>query len=236
MYKNTQYYNKESVVYSQKRYPVTNTQYTHSFFNKRLEHIIYLLKKIVENKTNLSLLEIGCADGIIIGRIHDTFQKNFSLFVGIDISPEMIRVAQGRFNNDIIFYTRDNFTVRELKDIIIEVGVINYAILKEEIVFSRKLLRDTGYYICSYAGSDSLFNKLKKNKDEFNNFVSYQEFENVLKNNFNLVRVIPVGFFIPYIWKVPCVARFIQPVIEKILKPFVPNLFHEKIYLLKKKL
>lgn len=232
--KDTDFYNKESETYSEKRYPKVPTSYTQFFFKKRLKIVFRLLEKNLKDTEELSFLDIGCADGFVLNEIHNHFPKLFSEMIGIDTSPKMIEVSKKKYSNEtFVFKVREDFSDISPKDVIVEVGVINYADLNIELDFASRHLKDDAIYIISLAGTNSLWNRIKKGDKGFRNFLSYREYEKEINKNFEIVRVVPVGLFIPLIWKLPTLARFIQS-LETIFCPFT-NIFHEKVYLLKKK-
>ncbi len=235
--KDTKYYDKESVQYSQKRYPETEMHYVHFFFKRRLALLLGLLARITNGKRGMSLLEVGCADGFVLS----TIAKKLSCFdtlVGIDISPQMIETAKA-LNSD----PRTHYYVRGERDfekgsldIIAEVGVLNLTDLREDLLFAKDHLKEGGYYICSLASSTSLTAKLKpSNRKDYKHFMSFTEYERTLREFFVIEARIPYGLFVPHIWKIPALARFIQPAVGQVFTKLLPNAFHEKIYLLRKR-
>lgn len=235
--KDTNYYNKESNQYSKKRYPKLLTEYTHFLFKKRLSILINLIDSILVGKKGVKLLEIGCADGVVLKEINKKFNV-FTTLVGVDISPKMIDTAKDNNESKKIYYhMRNNEKLNEEQfDIIIEIGVLNFVNFISELNFVKNLLKKDGYYICSLAGESSLTTILKpENKKDYKHFESYKNYENELKERFSLINSVPYGLFIPHIWKIPFLAREVQPFVEFLIKKIFPNLFHEKMYLLKKK-
>lgn len=232
--KDNNYYNKESSVYSEKRYPKKSKYFVHFLFKKRLKILIKILQLITKDKNKLSLLEIGCADGFVSCEIGKNV-KGFSEIVGVDISPEMIDVA--RRNSNIKFLVRDNEISFDKKfNIIIEVGVLNLVDLSYEFNFVKDNLSNDGFYICSIASRTSLYNKLKlSGENDFKHFLTFREYERKISEFFFIESFISYGLFIPYIWKIPFLAQFFQTVTENVFRKIVPNLFHEKIYILRKR-
>ncbi|HBH71688.1 MAG: hypothetical protein UU88_C0002G0026 [Parcubacteria group bacterium GW2011_GWC1_42_11] len=238
MAKDTEFYNKISGRYSEDRYPDVANSYTQSFFNRRLELLVSAIKQtVLVQGSGLSVLEIGCADGVVLRKIYEVFNKNISYLVGLDISPKMIEVAS-RENSDvgILFKVRNDYKDLRKFNLILEVGVINYTeSVSSEMAYAHSVLDDGGYYICSFAGTDSLLNRIKPGDKGYNNFLSYEEYEESIKEFFTIEKKIPVGFFVPLLWRLPALARFKQPIIENLFKYISPNLFHENIYVLRKK-
>ncbi len=232
--RDTAYYDAESKQYSSKRYPEVPSSYIQSFYLRRLAIARSIIAETIHG-SGLSLVEIGCADGVVTNALYDTFSDVFSGIAGVDISAGMIEVAQAhKGNRNITFGLRDTYAFAPKYDLIVEVGVINYADENEEISFARKIIADTGFYLCSIAGTDSLQSRLKRDERKgFDNFHSYAVYEAKLRERFEIVKIAPVGLFIPYLWRLPALARIIQPIAETIMAPIAPSLFHEKLYLLK---
>jgi SAM-dependent methyltransferase len=233
--KDNNYYNKESSVYSKKRYPEKSTYFVHFLFKRRLQILIKYLQLIAKKK-EMSLLEIGCADGFVSIQIREN-TNIFDEIVGIDISPEMIRIANSsNKDKEIKFLIRNNdINLNRKFDVIVEVGVLNLVDLYSELNFVKNNLTDDGIYICSVASRTSLLNKLKSEGErDFRHFHTFKEYEREIRRYFLITKSISYGLFIPYIWKMPVFAHLFQVIIEKILKDITPNLFHEKIYFLKK--
>lgn len=236
MLKDTQFYNKESAIYSEKRYPKNATNYIQFFFKERLRLTIAELKKSIKDRQDLSLLEIGCADGIVAYEIQQACPHAFSHIVGIDISPGMIDAAREKFGTTgIIFQTRDKYTDTQKHDVIIEIGVINYATLDGELKYIAERLTADGVAIISLAGTGSVWDKTRKSDTGFNTFQSYAEYETAISKKFTIIKTEVVGIPIPFIWRSPGFARMISSGLENTLRYIAPNLFHEKIYVIKLK-
>ncbi len=233
MKKDTSYYNQEGDRYSKKRYPERDTDYVHFFFKKRRRILMSMLSGIAGHACRpLSLLEIGCADGILVNEIHDQ-EKTFSPLVAVDISPDMIAVARRNNTRSIEFSLRDSLPSKRF-DVIIEIGVLNLTDLDTDLRFAVERLADEGYYICTLASRTSLLSRLKMQPTDFAHHLSFKEYEMVLRKTFTIVQSEGYGVFVPHIWKSPGLARWIQPLAEYLASLFSPNWFHERIYLLKK--
>ncbi len=238
--KDTAFYNKASDTYSSRRYPEKSTDYNHFFFKRRLDVVIDILEDVVPRMQNPSLLEVGCADGVVLRRVFEKFGMGISSYAGIDIAPRMIEVAHKKHAG-----TPLRFSIRDPKkcfggkggsswDILIEIGVLNYADFDLEIECVERSLSVAGYYICSVAGNGSLWDRLVRVDKRFENFMSYAEYETKIRRSFDIVRAYPVGLYLPKLWRVPAIARIMQPISESCIRPFLPGLFHEKVYLLKR--
>lgn len=234
--KDTAYYNQESKQYSERRYPQVPRSYTQFFYKYRLELTKRFLRTILASGMgHPTLLEIGCADGIIIRSIEAEFPNKFKKLVGIDIASNMIEEARSKNTIErAVFTIRDQYEGRESVDVVVETGVVNYAHVEEELAFAHTNLVPGGFYILSIAGTDSLLARLK-GAGGFNDFRSYSEYDRLLKEKFTTVRVRGCGLFIPYIWRIPPLGRAMQTLVEPIVGVLIPSLCHEKVYLLKKK-
>lgn len=240
--KDTNFYDKESSNYSAKRYREVPLSYTQYFFGRRLEVVMELIDKVVSaDRTNSrsfqpSLLEVGCADGVVLKKISETLQGKFISMVGIDISPKMIETARMNVKVPwVSFMERKDFRVGDPYGVVLEVGVANYADVHEELDFAAANLPVGGFYILSLAGRGSMWSFRQMGQTGFKNFLRYREYEKLIREKFEVVEVRPVGLFTPLIWKWPSFARTFQPFKEKVNAKIVPNLFHEKVYLLRKK-
>ncbi len=238
MAKDTTFYNNESAIYSAKRYPAVARTYVQHFFKKRLSVLIGLLQKRYAGKSGLNLLEVGCADGVVLIEIDNVLGDTFSDMTGIDIAEEMIRVARARTETEsrgkkIGYSVRGQETAGKKYDVIIEVGVANYANFDEELVYAAQALKPGGRYFLSIAGTGSTNDSFGRGKG-YTNFLSYAEYEAKIRGVFNVEEVRAVGLYIPLIWALPAIARPLQALVEAILAPIAPGLFHEKIYVLKR--
>lgn len=234
MKKDTTYYNHEGRQYSQKRYPTVSTDYVHFFFKKRLEILIELLTRIIPHVSSpASLIEVGCADGVVLRSIQGKFPQ-IERLVGVDISPDMVEEAKKQSPKSIEFHVRDREVFGNF-DVVVEVGVINLSDFETEILSAKKNLKQEGYFIASLASKTSLRTILKFNKynDGFKHLLKFKEYEDILRLHFTIVDAIPYGLFVPFLWKFPRLARIIQPRVEVLMGSISPDLFHEKIYLLK---
>ncbi len=230
--KDTDFYNAESNAYSKKRYPELATTFTQFFFKERLRLTLLLLKKFLPKHGSVSMLEIGCADGVVARAVWQNHSENVASFDAVDIAPQMIAVAQkNNADTPIHFSVRDTVALPSVYDCIVEVGVLNYLQLADELNAVQAALTPRGTYICSISGLSSLQTTLK-GWEGYMHLHPYAYYEQEFAKRFTIVRAMPVGFFVPLLWKVPAVARILQPLIEKIALSLVPNLAHEKIYVL----
>lgn len=233
--KDTMYYNKESALYSKKRYPESPTEYQHFFFKRRLDILIKAIDYIFSEYKKFSIIEVGCADGIVLKNIKKNFNKRVNL-VGVDISQDMIDVAKNTSEGAYQCFLRDDKELSVDKyDAVVEVGVINFTDFKAEIDHALSKLKDGGYYLCSVAGNSSIFNKIKKNEGDYFNFLDYTQYESLFREKFQIIKIFPYGYFPPYLWKIPFIARIVQPALDFLFSLLLPNLAHEKFYILKKR-
>gem|GEM_PF-1386338 len=227
------FYDEESSKYSIKRYPKTTRSYTQFLFKKRLEIFLNLLEKVESSlPEDATILEIGCADGVVLSAVERRFPKKFSSLVGIDISPNMIEVAKIKNTNErASFLLRQDLPNKKF-DVVIELGVGAYEYV-DEWKFVTNLLKENGSYFYSLAGSQSLFTKIKnRNAPYIKYYKTYKGYESILSEYFSIKKTQVYGLFIPWLWKIPFVGRLLQPIFDFVFQKITPELFHEKIYLL----
>jgi len=65
---------------------------------KRPEFDIFLeyLNKL--KKDNLKIIDLGCGDGRLFGYLNENLTKKFT-YIGVDISENLIKIAQNRYQN-----------------------------------------------------------------------------------------------------------------------------------------
>lgn len=234
MEKDTAFYDAESAQYSGKRYPARARTFTQFFFKERLRRTLGEIGRFVSGKQGLSVLEVGCADGVVARAIWKAHGGAFSNILANDIAPEMVRIAQERnADTPIHFEQRTGHEVGPY-DLIIEIGVLNFSTLKDEYAEVERLLAPDGRFICSLSSTTSLQHRLK-GSDGYRHLRSYREYEKELTERFDIVRAIPVGFFVPWLWKMPPLGRLLQPLVDHLGAFLMPNGAHEKVYVLARK-
>lgn len=230
------FYDKESSVYTTKRYPKVTQSYIQYLFKKRMSLFLDMLdgalSVLPEHPT---MLEIGCADGIVFKAIEEKFPGKFKKLVGIDVSPQMITEAEKNNNNNRAkFYMRDDLP-EEKFDVVIELGVHPFN-LDTELSYVIEHLNSNSFFFYSVVSSDSFYLKIKHSDAYYiKDYRRYEEYESVFLKYFSVKTSALYGFFIPKLWAWPVLARKVQPVFDDLFWHFVPNLFHEKIYALRSK-
>ena len=234
---NFEYYDVESGQYSKKRYEGVTETYVQYFFKKRREIVLEMLHKILNGKKNLLLLDIACADGVMLPAVDTAFPGVFSKFVGTDISPGMVEVARKVFSHDkrFSFFVKKECP-KESSDIAFGLGYLTALIFKEEMKFLFERLKPGGYYLCTFATPRSVYARLKlSDKPYLKDYRTYSEYRIMLDKYFEIIEEVPYGLFIPKLWSVPIIARILQPFFDRVFRCILPNLYHEKVYLLKRK-
>lgn len=232
-----QHYNKESSRYSSKRYEGKTTNYIQFLFRKRLSIFLSFFNDVLAGfpDKKYSLVEIGCADGIIIQKLLNAFPNRFEKIVGLDISKGMIDEAKKNINQEnVSFFVRGEWG-HEQSDFVVRLGV-HTSDVEEELQHIKTLLKNSGLLFYTFASVRSLHAKIKRKDDGVSSeYKTYKEYETYFKKSgFDVLNAKVYGFFVPKLWTFPKIARVLQPVIDKVMAPFFPELFHEKIYLLKK--
>jgi ubiquinone/menaquinone biosynthesis C-methylase UbiE len=231
------YYDQESNRYSQKRYEGDTKTYVQFFYKNRRDTVLKLISKIIEGKKDLTLLDVGCADGVLSFAILEKFPSTFKKIVGTDISLPMIEEAKKKAgdNQKISFCLKDDCP-EDTFDIALGLGYLDVLNIEQEMHFLKSRLKQGGYYLCTLASKQSLFYKIKFDKPELKDIYStYYKYRELLTRDFVIIKEVPYGLFIPKLWVIPVVARVVQPILEAVFRNILPNLFHEKIYLLRKK-
>lgn len=229
------FYNRESEQYSRKRYEGETLTYFQFLFKRRRQLFLGLIGGIAKSLRNSNALEIGCADGVIVKKLLQKLPESFKSITGIDVSPKMLELARERTLDPRAKYFLRGEEPEETYDLIIELGV-HAQNFENEMIFVSERLRILGYFIYSVSGKNSLHVKIKLGgKDYIRDYMDYPEYEKIIKKYFDIISLEPYGLFIPKLWTFPALARIGQPVFESMFKNISPNLFHEKIYLLRKK-
>ncbi len=229
------FYDSESSQYTKKRYDGKTESYFQFLFKRRRQILLGFIGSL--KPVDWRLLEIGCADGVLLKKLVQKFPEGFKSLVGIDISPKMIDKAIETTKNPIVTYhLRDEEKDSESKyDLILELGVHVYNLEEEMLFVSKKLPRDR-YFIYSAASRNSIHARIKlKDKEYLKDYMSYDGYEKILRKYFRIVSSKPYGLFIPKLWAFPALARIVQPIVDALLRNVIPSLFHEKIYLLIKR-
>ena len=229
------YYSGEtSLEYSHVRYAPPINSYVKYVFTTRLRLFLDLLEKAIDGRQNLSIFEIGCADGILFKNINKSFPGAFSSLVGIDITPDMVEVARREKISQAEFYLRGEDPAEKSYDVIIEIGVHTVDV-EEEIAYVKSKLKPGGYYIKTFSSRRSTQSQFKlRGKPWLADIKTYPEYGQILAKHFEIVSSPVYCLFVPKLWSLPWpIALSLQKTIDFICRPFVPNIFHEKIYLLK---
>lgn len=233
--KDTRYYDTESAVYSAKRYPESPVTFTQYFFKARLKQTLALLAPYFTQKPPRFVLEIGCADGIVAHAIWKRFTPAIAAFDAVDAAPDMICVAKEQHKDTPIHFSmRDGPTLPGTYDLIIEVGVLNYTDIAIDFEAVASALAQGGRYVCSLAGDSSL-QHLLKGSSGYKHLRSYADYERELGEHFKIEHREAIGFFIPLLWKIPKLARVVQPIFDWFGRHVAPSLALEQLYVLTSK-
>ncbi len=238
MKKDIEFYNKESDNYFKKRYLGKIDNFIKYFFNKRLSLLLNFfedeLKSSFKDK-KIRILDIGCADGYVISEAYKINPQKISKITGEDTSPKMIEKAKELFSKEEIFSFCLRGECKEDKfDVIVELGV-PISDWKEEFEYVNQKLEKGGIYIFSTPGSKNSLYSLIKRDFHIDHPISFKDFDLLIGDFFDIKDSQVYAFFVPKLWKFPQLALTVQPVVEKVFSIILPSLFHEKIYVLKKK-
>lgn len=241
------FYNTKSGDYSATRYPKITENFVQYMFKKRLELFLKFLEKIEKDlPLDATILDIGCADGVTFKIIEEGFPGRFAQMVGMDISPKMIETAKRQNNNPRAQFFLKNELPDQKFSIIVELGVHPFD-LNKELVYATKHLSNNGHFFYSVVGSRSLhvkrnlsntnfLNEYKARGDNYlEDYMMYKDYESFFKKFFSIVARRGYSIFVPKLWKLPIIGRIFQPLFDSAFRLILPELFHERIYLLKKK-
>jgi len=233
--KDTSFYNAESTAYSAKRYPARAMTFTQYFFKERLARVNGVVQTYARTRgTPARLLEIGCADGVVVRALWQKMPHAFSAIDAVDLSPDMVATAaQNNADTPIRFMVRENASLTPPYDVVLEVGVLNYTDLEADLRDAARLLDAHGIYLCSVAGASSLQNKIKGSSG-YKHLLGYAQYEQELRRYFTIRHAVPVGIFVPLLWRLPALARIVQPWVEWAGR-ISPNWALEKIYVLERR-
>lgn len=232
-----EYYDDEARVYSEKRYPQRAVTYPQFLFTHRRELVLGFLRRVIENTSApRSLFEMGCADGILLRSVSVRYPGAFSAMLGADISRPMIDAARALTVDDTIQYAmRDSLPRSGSYSCVMEIGVAAIILdTRDELAMLAGQLAPGGYALCLLRGHDSIVFLLGRGGADRSLFKSYKEYEQMVQEFFTIIDSRSCGIYVPLLWKIPALARLVQPLAEIIGRIF-PSLAHERLYLLRKK-
>lgn len=230
-------YDNASESYSESRYFGRVDSYIKYLFATRQARIIDFFRLIYGRQEILSVFEVGCADGALFRRLQDVFPDKLSRLAGVDISQKMLDVARretaGVLTPDFYLRGREPEDPDKRYDVVVETGV-HIENLESELAYIQSHLVKQGYTVISLASSKSLFTRFKlTDKAYVRDYLSYKRYREMLEKHFKILGSKSYCLFIPKLWAIPILARLLQPALDHLLAPFVPELFHEKLYLLR---
>lgn len=227
------YYDAQSSHYSESRYEGKLDSYIQFVFRRRRAIFLGWMDKLVSKAAVKTIMEIGCADGILLRNLTHKFPTAFTKLIGMDISEGMLTQARNKTKDQKITYVLRGSEALEKNDLIIELGVHIYE-LRKELEYVSSFLIEGGYFIYSAVSSSSIHTHLKLKHVDYT-LPTYKETEAALSEYFEIIEMRPYGFFVPKLWAVPFIGRLFQSSIDRAMSVLTPDLFHEKIYLLRKK-
>lgn len=232
----TAFYDAESAVYSDKRYPIKTATYVQYFFKRRLALALKVIVSRVSGRTGLKLLDVGCADGVVTRSVIERFPETFSTLVGTDVSLPMIEAAKRSTLDPRVSFFGKSDAPKERFDVVLGLGYLSPAIFDGEIRFVLDRLAPDGLYICTLASKGSLHARFKlKGEPYLADYRSYDEYRSMLSKHFDIISETSYGFFIPKLWSMPAIGRALQPLFDAIFRHIAPGAFHETMYALKLK-
>ena len=234
--KTISYYDEASLDYAARRYETAPISYIQYFFQRRLA-LLFLAGEFLQKNTpgGFKVLDIGCADGYVLRRFYEQFPALLSQGCGMDVSAAMIENAREKSSNTPLTYCLRGEEGSGPFDLVTRLGV-HVVDLAKEVDYIKERLSHDGYFVFTISTRRSVHAFLKvRHQPYFADFKTFPEYEKILAESFDILKIYPYGFFIPKLWAFPKIARIVQPWLEKILVLFLPNYFHEKMYLLKRR-
>ena len=208
---------------------------TETIFENRFMHVQELNRLgadiAIEGNTK-EILEIGCADGVTTVSLISSFPE--SRIVAVDISSEMVKRAMARNLQGVSFFIRGEQPDSSY-DLIAEIGVLNLIELEHEVKFVKEHLTERGVWIVSVAQSGSTLNLFKPSVADFAHLYDQHHYEALFLKEFDLIEQVSYGLFVPLLWHWPRIARVIQPSMEWFIPKVLRSLFHETLFVLRKK-
>lgn len=231
------YYDDEANVYSQKRYPARPQNYIQFLFTHRRDIVLSLVERVIgATSAPRSLFEMGCADGVLLRAIDEHYPGAFAQMLGSDVSAPMIEEAKSLTQSPAITYAmRDEITPTGNYACAMEIGV--GAIVLDtpgELALLAGQLMPGGYLLCSIAGRDSIAARWGSTAADRAVLKTYAEYERHIHSLFSIEMARSCGIYVPLLWRVPFLGNLLQPLAE-LLGGIMPELAHERVYLLKKK-
>jgi trans-aconitate methyltransferase len=136
----TTFYDKESAGYSDKRYTRAPESYIQYFFQARLRHVEKLISKNAKDSDGQTLLEDGCADGVVAAALYKKFPHFFSRVVGTDISPGMIEAARKIHSDGVYsFFVKSTMPDDIQADVFLAIGFVSPGIFDDEFSFIKNI-------------------------------------------------------------------------------------------------
>ena len=231
------YYDEEASIYSQKRYPKRAKNYIQFLFTHRRDIVLGLVGRVIgSTAVPRSLFEMGCADGVLLRAIDERYPNAFSKMLGSDISLPMVEEGRRLTQNPAISYiVRGELASSGEYSCALEIGVAAIVLdTQGELAFLSNQLMPGGYLVCSIAGRDSIAARWGSTAADRALLKPYREYEKEMKKLFEIAAMKPCGIFVPLLWRIPFLGSLLQPAFEA-LGGILPELAHERVYLLKKK-
>lgn len=187
--------------------------------NKRIKIISKEIDKNFKNNSNLKILDIGCADGIILSRLNK--QYNFKKADGIDLSQKLIELNKDKKINLFLYDVEKKLPFKtNTYDIILNIATIQNIKNKQNLICEiQRILRKNGIFIMTEANPLywQIGNKLGYFKDDMNEdeyCITMQDMRNLCINS-NLKIIEEKYFGLNPLFRIPLEELF-EDIINKI--------------------
>lgn len=155
-------------LYTTRKYLKKNPTYHSEDSYYKYKNFIRILKKNnFDFKIIKKIIDIGCGNGEILRYLFQSQLFVNSSFIGYDISKYAIKIAKKNFN---IKYFNKNYlnSSKKKSDLVICADVFEH--VDEEVIFLKKLLKKSKFFLFNIPLDISLFSLIRKNffKNKFN--------------------------------------------------------------------
>lgn len=229
-----EFYDLISDHYARDRYLSGVTTFVQFSYVRRLKFVMVFVRAALSQAMKARVLDVGTADGYVLRRIYDNNKDSIALMVGNDISSKMLEEARRQsVGYPVTYILRDEGLVGKF-DLLMEIGV-HIPNLTCEVAWISEQLQPSGYAVITVVNKSSWYSRLKlRNKSYLRDYQTFKTYERILSGTFDILQSRSIGIFIPKLWLLPVsVARPIQTVLEWVSERLIPNMMHERIYLLR---
>lgn len=201
----------ESVKATFKDDNLTLGKYFSQAINNDIKHLVFAFSrykfasKMLENNSNIELLELGCNEGL--GTYFFEQTKAYKKIVGIDLDSEGIKWAKENIHSECIEFIEDDFMGKKYGefDAVVSLDVIEHIEMSQEYKFMETIcsnLKDTGTVIIGTPNENMAPYASEASRVGHINLYNQKRLHNLLSKYFNNVfifgmndEVLHTGFY-----------------------------------------